>query len=92
VDFALDDKAESLRQRLRVFLQENKPGKPPKDPDERREWLKAWRRLLAESGYAGPAWPKAWGGMELSLAEQVAYHVAGRRPADRRPHHPAVRY
>jgi alkylation response protein AidB-like acyl-CoA dehydrogenase len=74
VDFALDDKAESLRQRLRVFLQENKPGKPPKDPDERQEWLKAWRRLLAESGYAGPAWPKAWGGMELGLAEQVAYH------------------
>jgi alkylation response protein AidB-like acyl-CoA dehydrogenase len=74
VDFTLDDDAELLRQRLRSFLAENHPGKAPKGREERRAWAKAWSRLLAEKGYAGPAWPKAWGGMELSLAEQVAYH------------------
>jgi alkylation response protein AidB-like acyl-CoA dehydrogenase len=74
MDFALDAEAEALRSRLRTFLQDHHPGRPPKGQDERRAWVKAWQRMLAESGYAGPAWPKAWGGMELSLAEQVAYH------------------
>jgi alkylation response protein AidB-like acyl-CoA dehydrogenase len=74
VDFALDDAAEALRERLRAFLADNHPGKAPKDADARRAWLRDWRHLLAAQGYAGPAWPKAWGGMELSLAEQVAYH------------------
>ena len=74
MDFALDDDAEALRLRLRAFLDAHHPGKPPKEPDARRAWLRAWRHLLAEQGYAGPAWPKAWGGMELSLAEQIAYH------------------
>jgi alkylation response protein AidB-like acyl-CoA dehydrogenase len=74
VEFALDDAAEALRQRLRTFLRENHPGKSPKDPEDRRAWVKGWRRLLADQGYAGPAWPKVWGGMELSLSEQVAYH------------------
>jgi alkylation response protein AidB-like acyl-CoA dehydrogenase len=74
MDFALDDVAEALRERLRAFLAANHPGRAPKDPDARRSWLRDWRHLLAEQGYAGPSWPKAWGGMELSLAEQVAYH------------------
>lgn len=74
MDFALDDKAEDLRSRLRAFLEENNPGRPPKDHEERRQWQKAWARLLADKGFAGPSWPKAWGGMELCLTEQVAYH------------------
>jgi alkylation response protein AidB-like acyl-CoA dehydrogenase len=74
MDFALDDDAEALRERLRAFLADHHPGKAPKDPEARKAWLRAWRHLLAEQGYAGPAWPKAWGGMELSLSEQVAYH------------------
>jgi alkylation response protein AidB-like acyl-CoA dehydrogenase len=74
MEFALDDEAEALRERLRAFLTASNPGKAPKDPAARRSWLRDWRHLLAERGFAGPAWPKAWGGMELSLAEQVAYH------------------
>jgi alkylation response protein AidB-like acyl-CoA dehydrogenase len=74
MDFALDDDAEALRQRLRAFLAANHPGRAPKDPDARTDWLRGWHHLLAEQGYTGPAWPRAWGGMELSLAEQVAYH------------------
>lgn len=74
MDFSLDDDAEALRLRLRAFLENHHPGKPPKEEDARRAWLRGWRHLLAEQGYTGPAWPKAWGGMELSLAEQIAYH------------------
>jgi alkylation response protein AidB-like acyl-CoA dehydrogenase len=74
MDFALDDDAEALRERLRAFLAAHHPGHAPKDTDARRAWLRDWRHLLAEQGFTGPAWPKDWGGMELSLAEQVAYH------------------
>lgn len=73
MDFALDADAEALRSRLRTFLSDHHPGRPPKGHEERQAWVKAWQRMLADTGWAGPAWPKAWGGMELSLAEQVAY-------------------
>ncbi len=74
MDFVLDDNAERLQARVRTFLRESHPGRAPKDPEDRRQWEKAWARLLADRGFAGPAWPKEWGGMELSLTEQVAYH------------------
>lgn len=74
MDFTLDNQAEELRARLREFLKNNHPGRAPREPDKRRQWQKAWARLLAEKGFAGPSWPKAWGGMELSLSEQIAYH------------------
>jgi alkylation response protein AidB-like acyl-CoA dehydrogenase len=57
MDFALDDDAEALRLRLRAFLAASNPGKAPKDRDARRAWLLAWRHLLAEQGFTGPAWP-----------------------------------
>lgn len=74
MDFALDEEAEALRARVKEFLRSNHPGRPPRDPEKRRLWLKTWARTLADNGFAGPAWPKAWGGMELSLSEQIAYH------------------
>jgi alkylation response protein AidB-like acyl-CoA dehydrogenase len=46
----------------------------PNDHEEWRQWVKAWARLLADHGFAGRSWPKVWGGMELSLSEQIAYH------------------
>lgn len=74
MDFALDDNAERLQARVGTFLRESHPGRALKDPEDRRQWEKAWARLLADRGFAGPASPKEWGGMELSLTEQVAYH------------------
>jgi alkylation response protein AidB-like acyl-CoA dehydrogenase len=74
MDFSLDAEAEELRSRLREFLRENHPGRPPKDHEERRDWERAWAGKLADCGFAGPSWPEAWGGMELSLSEQIAYH------------------
>jgi alkylation response protein AidB-like acyl-CoA dehydrogenase len=74
VDFQLDATAEALRVRVRTFLSEHGPGRPPRDRAERRRWERAWWEQLAEHGMAGPAWPRQWGGMELSVPEQVAYH------------------
>jgi len=65
---------EAFRDRLRQFLTGHHPGRPPKDPRERLAWTKAWLATLFDNGYAGPSWPREFGGMELSFAQQVIYH------------------
>ena len=65
---------EAFRARLRQFLTEHHPGRPPKDPRERLAWTKAWLATLFDNGCAGPSWPREFGGMELSFAQQVIYH------------------
>ena len=69
-----DDTDQAFRDRLRQFLAENHPGRPPKDSRERLAWTKSWLATLFDKGYAGPAWPREFGGMELSFARQVIYH------------------
>ncbi|MGV0791405.1 acyl-CoA dehydrogenase family protein [Mycolicibacterium sp. XJ1819] len=62
-----------FRARLRAFLSERHPGRRPKDPAERLAWQKRWLAELFDAGFAGPAWPREYGGMELSFQEQVVY-------------------
>lgn len=64
---------EEFRARLREFLVANHPGKRPKDRDERLKWQKAWNATLFDAGFAGPSWPREYGGMALSFAKQVLY-------------------
>jgi alkylation response protein AidB-like acyl-CoA dehydrogenase len=68
-----------FRARLREFLTAHHPGRPPKDPRERLAWTKAWLATLFDAGYAGPGWPREFGGMELSFAHQVIYHEEAAR-------------
>jgi alkylation response protein AidB-like acyl-CoA dehydrogenase len=62
-----------FRLRLRAFLNDNHPGQRPKDSAEQLAWQKAWLATLFDAGYAGPGWPREYGGMELSFARQVIY-------------------
>ena len=64
---------EEFRARLRAFLTEQHPGRRPTDPAERLAWHKKWLALLYGAGYAGPSWPREYGGMNLSFARQVIY-------------------
>ena len=64
---------DQFRARLRAFLTEQHPGRRPKDPVERVAWQKKWLATLFDSGYAGPSWPREYGGMDLSFARQVSY-------------------
>ncbi|WP_406497164.1 acyl-CoA dehydrogenase family protein [Streptomyces sp. NBC_01604] len=64
---------DEFRARLRAFLTGRHPGRRPKDPAERLAWRKAWLATLFDAGYAGPSWPREYGGMELSFARQVIY-------------------
>jgi alkylation response protein AidB-like acyl-CoA dehydrogenase len=41
---------------------------------DRTAWAKAWQVELVENDLAGPGWPKAVGGLELSLDDQLDYY------------------
>jgi alkylation response protein AidB-like acyl-CoA dehydrogenase len=72
-----------LRARLRAFLRDHHPGKPPRREDEQFEWRRAWARTLVEHGFAAPSWPRRWYGMALDLPQTVIYHeemAAARAP------------
>ena len=64
---------EEFRTRLRAFLTTHHPGKPPKDHEARLAWRKSWLALLFDAGFAGPSWPREYGGMALSFSRQVIY-------------------
>jgi alkylation response protein AidB-like acyl-CoA dehydrogenase len=68
-----------FRARLRAFFTARHPGRPPRDPAQRAGWTKAWLATLYDHGYAGPGWPREFGGMELSFAQQVIYHEEAAR-------------
>jgi alkylation response protein AidB-like acyl-CoA dehydrogenase len=64
---------------LRTSIREFIAAHPPPDlrgqaRDARITRMRAWAATLYDNGFAGPAWPREFGGMELGFAEQVAYH------------------
>jgi alkylation response protein AidB-like acyl-CoA dehydrogenase len=68
-------RTEDLRQRIRDFV----AGNPPPDlrgvsKGRRIAGQRAWAATLYDNGLAGPAWPREYGGMALSFAQQVAYY------------------
>jgi alkylation response protein AidB-like acyl-CoA dehydrogenase len=75
--------ADELARQLRAFLAAHHPGRTPRGPVQRLVFQRAWQATLAEHGWAGPGWPRCWGGMGLPLPLQAVYHremAAGRAP------------
>ncbi|MCZ6784915.1 MAG: acyl-CoA dehydrogenase family protein [Proteobacteria bacterium] len=71
----------AFRQQVRSWLQSHLPagwGTPafrePEDPAAHVAFLKEWQRTLYEGGWAGLAWPRAYGGRELGLVENIIYY------------------
>jgi len=65
---------QAFRAELRAWLAANAPGDPPPaDEERRRDWQRAWQRRLADAGYLAIHWPRAYGGRDAGLAEQVIY-------------------
>jgi len=79
---------ESFRDDLRAFLAAHGPGKPPKGSAERLEFQRAWAVTKFENGWAGPGWPKEFGGMDLPFSQQVVYQDEMARA--RVPAHPGT--
>jgi alkylation response protein AidB-like acyl-CoA dehydrogenase len=63
-----------FRSELRRFIAEHDPGPPPPDHASKLAHQRMWARTLADGGWAAPAWPRAWGGMDLPLDKLVTYH------------------
>lgn len=64
---------EDFRALIRGFLSDHHPGRPPHERTERLEWQKRWLAMLFDAGFAGPNWPREFGGMDLSFGRQLIY-------------------
>jgi alkylation response protein AidB-like acyl-CoA dehydrogenase len=66
---------EDLRRQIREFVSfHSPPNMRGLEYGKRIAHMQSWAATLYDHGFAGPAWPRAYGGMQLSLAEQVVYH------------------
>lgn len=73
LDFSPDEVA--FREEVRDWLADNVPRTPrPHEGPEMRAFDAAWQRKQFDAGYAGIAWPKAYGGRGLSLIEQLIWY------------------
>lgn len=64
---------DEFRSRVRQWFTDNRPGPRPRDPAERKAWVRAFHALMYDARMTGPAWPLEYGGMGLSFARQVIY-------------------
>jgi len=73
LEFTLEER--SFREEVRTWLEENKPSEPrPKSDDlAQRDFDLTWQRTLYDNGWAGIAWPKAYGGRELGTIAQLIW-------------------
>ncbi|MFQ5513913.1 MAG: acyl-CoA dehydrogenase family protein [Myxococcota bacterium] len=78
MDLRYSDSDEKFRAELRAWLAQAVPahGDPPPAHDwqARRAYDTGWQRRLFDAGYAGIHWPRAFGGREASLSEQLIYY------------------
>ncbi|WP_231637163.1 acyl-CoA dehydrogenase family protein [Microbacterium sp. No. 7] len=66
---------EEFRQAARAWLRANVPSEPrPEFGPAVREYDLAWQRKQYEDGWAGIAWPREYGGRDLSLMEQLVWY------------------
>jgi alkylation response protein AidB-like acyl-CoA dehydrogenase len=63
-----------FRDQLATFLDGHHPGKRPGSRRDRIEWQRSWSATLFDNGFAGPSWPRVYGGMDLPFGSQVAYY------------------
>ncbi|UGQ11606.1 acyl-CoA dehydrogenase [Yinghuangia sp. ASG 101] len=75
MDITYPPEAEAYRAGIRAFLTDNLPadwaGMGALHGEEREEFRRAWRRILADNDLLAPSWPKEYGGGGLSHIEQV---------------------
>jgi alkylation response protein AidB-like acyl-CoA dehydrogenase len=78
VDLRTSPADEKFRRELKSWLRDavRDQGPPPDREDwpARRVFDCAWQRRLFDGGYAGMSWPRAYGGRDASLSEQLIYH------------------
>lgn len=74
MDLSYSKEDELFRDEARTWLHDNIPREErPDDGPEMREFDLAWQRTQYRGGWAGIAWPKAYGGRGLSLMQQMIW-------------------
>ena len=77
MDLSYTPSDEAFRAQLRAWLDQAVPrhGAPPSPGDWAaiREYDTGWQLKLYDEGYAGLGWPRAYGGAEAALSEQLIY-------------------
>jgi alkylation response protein AidB-like acyl-CoA dehydrogenase len=80
MEFDFTEEQEEFRHEFRDWLDDNLPDgwengdwQLPEDEDERIEFLKDWHQTKTDDGWAGPSWPEEYGGMGLSVMEEMIY-------------------
>ncbi|MBJ19799.1 MAG: acyl-CoA dehydrogenase [bacterium] len=77
MDLSYTASDEVFRSQLRSWLGAEVPkhgaAPPPGEWKEVRAYDTAWQRKLFDAGFAGLGWPRAYGGAEAALSEQLIY-------------------
>jgi len=75
MEFQYSAEEREFRERVRLWLEDNKPREArPDDGMPMREFDLAWQRKKYEGGWAGIAWPTEYGGLGLSLVQQMIWY------------------
>jgi alkylation response protein AidB-like acyl-CoA dehydrogenase len=75
MDFAASQAEREFRATVQTWLRENVPAEPyPAQPGERVAYARRWARRLYDGGWAGLAWPKEYGGRDLSPLEHLLFN------------------
>jgi alkylation response protein AidB-like acyl-CoA dehydrogenase len=75
MDLAVSAAERDFRNRARTWLAEHVPrDAAPDDPRASQQLELAWQREQFDSGWAGVNWPSEYGGLGLSLAEQLIWY------------------
>src|SRR3982750_4333077 len=84
MEFHLSPAEEAFRDAVAAWLRDNLPagwGTPafqlPNDLASRVAFARAWQRRLADGGWAGLHWPRAYGGREARPLEQLLFVGGG---------------
>lgn len=85
MDLTLTDAEQDFRDEVRAWLADNDPGPEPEGDAEKFEFQRSWQKQLHEAGWAGVAWPKAYGGRGASLIEQAIFSSEMARARAPRP-------
>lgn len=73
LDYSSEDRA--FRARAREWLAANRPdGVRPPEGAAAAAFDLAWQRRQYEGGFAGPNWPKAYGGLGLTAVQQMIWY------------------
>src|SRR5262245_39861713 len=66
---------EAFRAEARAWLEANMPRTPrPADLRARADYDLGWQRRMHDAGWAGIAWPRAYGGRGATLMEQLIWY------------------